>query len=444
MQPDFPIAQVAQGYQRKAELDNKTKLEQEQMLNQSIGAIGTIGQSLLDQKKRVAQALALGRTLGVDENLSRTLEPQQVIEAAKIQKGMIDPSFLQRVPGSVPAQPATPVAPAIPAAIPPAIQPGAASLINHNADLASTAATIPAPPPTAPPVMPFGGASTPTATAPASMPVPISAPPLKPKMINPATFNAMVKLGVIPPPDQKVVTQDAALANGSEPKGTRILPNEKTDTSTPGSAGYLKNQEKLEQQYTQLKAKALSNRSGGLGLEDAKVDQAIHLRRLVNQFYDPKTGQYNIPKSQYGELTNGLATLISPGGKPGIEVIHELQQRTAKGDLGGALAYMGVTDDQGNVPTGSTQSTLKMLVGSIDRQGEQAEQNRQGYFDYIHGQAPSDLEPTRIAKHDKQGLNSFSDFLTKAPDRLAASASPMSYSDTQKEKRYQEWKARQK
>lgn len=429
LQPSFPIATVIDAAGRNAKLQEEAREAGNKSLIDGLQSIGQVGQSIYDTKKRVAQSLALGKQFDIPDEVSRTMDPSQILQVGAIKKGQVDMNMLLNMlhPGtggttpSVTSLPPTPhVGTPAPAAAPTAIQPGASAAINHDADLASISPTIPTPTaPSIPPAMPFGGAS--TAPTPSPVPVPIPAPPVKPQMVNPATISAAAKMGVFNKPESVFqYTPEKGLEKvGEKNKGDQVITSQpKANTSEPGSAAYEKNQQKLEQQYTQLKAKALSNRSGGLGLEDAKVDQAIHLRRLVNQYYDPKTGNFNIPKSQYGELTNGLATLLSPGGRPGIEIIHALQQKTAEGDLGGALAYLGITDSNGNVPVGSTQSVLKMMVDSIDRQGDQAEQNRTGYFDYIHGQAPSDLDPARIAKHDKQGLNSYNAFLAKAPDRV--------------------------
>lgn len=180
-------------------------------------------------------------------------------------------------------------------------------------------------------------------------------------------------------------------------------------------------QDKLEQQYRTLLTKNLSNRSGGLGLEDAKVNQALHLQSLIDQSYDPSTGQYSVPKNLYGELTMGLARLVSPTGTVGIEAQKELMQRTAEGDLGGALSYLGVTDDNGNLPTGSTQGVLQLLAHSIARQGETAEANRKGYIDQMHGLAPTNLDPSIVSKFDKVQMgNSYVD----RPKQASQQANP--------------------
>jgi len=99
-------------------------------------------------------------------------------------------------------------------------------------------------------------------------------------------------------------------------------------------------QDRLEKIYGDRLAKITSNRSGGLGLQDAKVNQAIHLRSLVNQFYDPKSKSFNIPSAQYQELALGLASLVSNSNMALESTIQGIQQRTAAGDIQGALTYV--------------------------------------------------------------------------------------------------------
>lgn len=161
-----------------------------------------------------------------------------------------------------------------------------------------------------------------------------------------------------------------------------------------------KSQQKFEQEYRTVLQRGLSSRSGGLGLEDAKVQQANHLKSLLDQNFDPKTGDWNIPRVQLNELALGLARLTAPGGQAGEGMLKEFQQRTAKGDLAGFLTY--VTGDP--VPA-NTQAITKYLADSIDRQGKTAEQNRQGEMAYLRGLVPTDLSEDRRQKLEATSLN---------------------------------------
>lgn len=159
-------------------------------------------------------------------------------------------------------------------------------------------------------------------------------------------------------------------------------------------------QSKAEQEYRTVLARGLSSRSGGLGLEDSKVQQANHLLALLDQTYDPKTDTYNIPKVLQGELSAGLARLVAPGGQVGIGMLHEFEQRTAKGDLAGAMTYITGTP----FPT-ATQDIAKMLKDSILRQGQVALENREGEMRYLRGLAPTDLDEKRRTALEATSLN---------------------------------------
>ncbi len=149
-------------------------------------------------------------------------------------------------------------------------------------------------------------------------------------------------------------------------------------------------QQKLEQQGRQIIAKEFSARTGALGVENAKVNQANHLNALFSQYLDPKTGNYNIPKTQYAELAIGLATLVSPTGTPSEGTINNIMQSTGKGDLNNALTYAT------GVPfNGSSQEVFKNLIDSVDRQAETAQRNRQAALDNMKDLLPTDLEQSR-------------------------------------------------
>lgn len=153
-----------------------------------------------------------------------------------------------------------------------------------------------------------------------------------------------------------------------------------------------KNQAKFEQQYRGVLKSTLSSRSGGLGLEAGKVDQAQHLLALFNDNRDAN-GNFNLTGPMQLEAAIGLARLLSPTGVAQEGIINALSQKTAKGDLAGAITYL-----TGTPQTGNTQAVLKSLRDSIQRQGEVAVGNRATYLDQIRGMAPTDLSDDRKTK----------------------------------------------
>ncbi len=173
-------------------------------------------------------------------------------------------------------------------------------------------------------------------------------------------------------------------------------------------------QDKLEQRATQLLTKQLSSRSGGIGLQDNKVNAAIHARELINQSYDPKTGNYDVTQVPYGELAESVGSLLSGGTGSSEGRINSLKQKTAQGDLNAVISYFN-----GKPSNATSQDAIKQLVHIIDRQGEVSEDLRNQYIDGIK-KLPvfSELEPDRAQSLlDSNITNSFREHLKNAPDR---------------------------
>lgn len=185
------------------------------------------------------------------------------------------------------------------------------------------------------------------------------------------------------------------------------------------------NQQKLEKDYSTTLLKELSNRSGGLGLQDQKVNQAIHLNALVNQYATTDASgnvTYNIPTAQYGELVLGLANLLSASGSTSDADRQTLMSKTGSGDLKGALQYITGTPQNGN-----TQAIISNLVDSINRQGEVAQDLRDQDVALLQGLAPTDLDPDRKAALEQNLLPSFTD---KLQNTVAAQAQAKSIVNT--------------
>jgi hypothetical protein len=163
-------------------------------------------------------------------------------------------------------------------------------------------------------------------------------------------------------------------------------------------------QREMEQQYRTVLTKALSSRSGGLGLQQAKVDQANHLQALLTQYKSTDAQgnvTYNIPTSQYAELAMGLANLVSPSGSAESDR-KNIMAATAQSGLAGALQYI-----TGQPQNGNSQAIIKNLVDSINRQGQVANGLRDQYVSYMKGLAPTGLAQERIDALNKGVLPSF-------------------------------------
>lgn len=90
LKPSFPIASVIDAAQRKAQIEQQAKETGNAQLLQGLGAIGQIGKSYFDQKRQIAQSLALGRQLGISDDESRSMTPDQIVSVAKVKQGNVD------------------------------------------------------------------------------------------------------------------------------------------------------------------------------------------------------------------------------------------------------------------------------------------------------------------------------------------------------------------
>lgn len=188
-----------------------------------------------------------------------------------------------------------------------------------------------------------------------------------------------------------------------------------TDALNPDTSATSKHQDKLEKDYADRRSKVLSNKSGGLGLQDAKVNQAIDLRTAISQFYDPTTDKYNIPPSMHEELALGVAKLMSPSGTVAQELVDKLKQGTAREKLANAAIYLGIADPRSI--GGPTQDVAKLFVDTIDRQGQMAEHLRNHYEEGLKDLVPTGLDSKRKEHVDKADItNSFTKALNQAPD----------------------------
>lgn len=173
-------------------------------------------------------------------------------------------------------------------------------------------------------------------------------------------------------------------------------------------------QDRLEKQATDLLTKQLSSRSGGIGLQDNKVNAAIHARQLINQAYDPQTGDFNVTQVPYGELAESVGALLAGNSGSSEGRINSLKQKTAQGDLNATVSYF-----TGKPSNATSQDALKQLVHIIDRQGEVSEDLRDKYL--------SDLKKLPVFKqldddraqslYDSQLGSSYKDYLKEAPDQ---------------------------
>jgi len=254
---------------------------------------------------------------------------------------------------------------------------------------------------------------------------PASGRPLMPYEIQQAELQRTYKQHQMEDDPNSPVSQSMAAVLGSMlPKGSNLKGMNATtmkDMLGPviekyysaqmmGSRINNQEQDKLEQDYTQMLQKELSNRAGGLGLQDSKVNTAIQLQRVLNRYYDSKTDTYNVPPSVHTDLAVGYQSLLSLTGQANSDIVSKIQQGTAQEKLNNALIYMGFDPVQTG---GSTNSVLHMFAQNIKDQGTGAQQARQTYLNQLDARSPARLDPSnRQRLQSTLGLqNNFTDYL---------------------------------
>ena len=168
-------------------------------------------------------------------------------------------------------------------------------------------------------------------------------------------------------------------------------------------------QDKLEKFHTDRLTKVLSNRTGGLGLQDNKVNQALDLRTMVDGMQDQVTGEYKIPPAAHTELALGVAKLLSPTGVAAEGLVERLEQGTLQQKMANVAIFYGFDPKQVG---GTTQSVAEFMIKTIDRQGEIAETIRDKYMDGLKKTAPKGLDPDTVDNLNKIEItSSFKDYM---------------------------------
>lgn len=383
MQQQFPIAAVIDAAQKKGQLDNQTTLQQSQLFDSAMDKIGTVSQSLLDKRRRVAQSLAIGKQFDIPDNLSSAMEPDQVLKVGATKQGqgsMVqymltlhpelanNPQFIEAISGkkntTVPS-PATPGAslPRIPTNVPMALSP------KPEATLASASPTIPMPAHTeSAATMPFGGASTPTVTAP-PVPVPIAAPPVNPfagivdKPLTKGTIG-MIKMGMANRPESVFqYTPGQGLQKvGEKGKGDQVI------TSQPGTKES-NHEDTLEQNAINRIASIRGDPS--LGRIESQRDAAAI---AYNTIQKAKNEGRDITQTEYYD-TLGQLWKARTGSSPTDQAIKDLDINTIQGALNKKLTWVD------GKPRGATsQEVVNVLQRFIDDSGNQADKLHEGYM----------------------------------------------------------------
>lgn len=312
LKPSFPIAPVAELMANKGVKEYDARAKQNQQLVDGIQNIGTVATSLYAKRQKVAQALAIGRQFDIPDDVAKMMEPEEVLKVGAIKKGQIDMNSLLNLihPGTGGTTPQIPGTPAI--------APTTASAKPAPAQ-APVAAPV-SPSPTIPALSP--SPLTPSTTG--SMPVPIPAPPLTPRMVNQATMNAALKISAANRMDP-VVTQEKALADGSVAHGTHIVtPKSELEVGLKEQQFYQKEWDKLLKESDPLSA---SNRNP-LGLATRATFQA---NRALKTLSNPV-----VANQEAGNAMADIAAIYQGGSPTQFGMSHQ-QYETLYGKAQGLI-----------------------------------------------------------------------------------------------------------
>lgn len=358
MKQSFPMASVIEAAQRKAALEQQAQEQGNKSLIEGLQSIGQVGQSLVDKRMKVAQALALGKQFDIPEDQARLMSPEQVAQVGNIKKSNVDmrslllsmhpelgnnPTFMASFGSN-----ATTGQGAMPASQAPAPQPA------NGAVLASNVTTTP---------IPTGQSLTPSATE--QTPVPIQAPPAMPKTVNKATADMVMK-AYLANKQEPVVTRSQAEAQGGVSHGTHILPD----------ANNLPDK-KEQDTYWRDAVRGLQSIRGDTALKDIET-QRNAATQAYNRLKDIElTGKAPNPIDYVDIL--GQVYKARTGTAPTQEVLKEAKQVTGQAQFGKYWTYFS-----GQQMPGTSKDIASSLKDMVSHMGLQADELHDGYMQ-VHG-----------------------------------------------------------
>lgn len=349
LKPTFPMASVIDAAQRKAQLEQQFKTNANQQLVQGLDAIGQVGQSLVDKRMKVAQALALGKQFDIPDNIAKGMDPTQILQVGAIKKGQVDMTMLMSMlhPGFTPnvAPTATPAS-------------GTPSMPSNGAILASNSTATPIPTPS--PAIPQPAAQ----DIPASAPVPIPAPTVMPKMVNKATVDTALKIAGQQVP---VMTSAEGLAKGHVPKGT-VFKEE------PGNSLADK---KEQDAYWRDAVRGLQSIRGDTAMKDIETQRNAAIQGYNRLKQIEFSGKAPNPIDYIDIL--GQVYKARTGTAPTQEVLKEAKQATSQAAIGKFWTLA-----TGQQMPGTSKEIALSLKDMVTHMGLQADELHDGYMQ-VHG-----------------------------------------------------------
>lgn len=345
MKPSFPISSVIDAAQRQSILRQQMEQKGYEDLQKGFSDIATVADSLMERKRKVAQALALGRQFDIPDEISKTMEPAQILQVGTVKKGSVDMNMLLNL-------------------LHPGFSPGGTAATAPSPAPATPAAPVPATPAVAQPsVMPEPSVGQPL-TPPTTSQVPIAAPSVKPPMVNPGTLNAAVKLGAFNKPESvfQYIPGQGLKKVGEKNKGDQVV------TSQPGA--------KLDDEYDKLENQVITRIVGIRG--DKSLARTEEQRDAAIQAYNTiatvrKEGRLPNQLEYYDII--GQMWKARTGQSPTDQAIRDLDAKTLKGDLGKAYQYFS-----GDAAPRTTEGIMDAIQSFADTSGKQADKLHSGYM----------------------------------------------------------------
>jgi len=201
---------------------------------------------------------------------------------------------------------------------------------------------------------------------------------------------------VAPWMEKIIATREAAAQRAEAAKDRAALLQSNKDFTIGTRAN--QHQDKLEKEYRDMLNKSVTSVRSPLGIEERKLDAAVHVMTMLEAAYNPETKQYEIPPSMHQELAMGMASLLGGGTAPSESMIEELRQATAREGLAGALIWAGFDPKKIG---GTTQSVTNFFEHAIHRQALTSQKNRDVYVRQFREKAPTGLSDERRDYIDK-------------------------------------------
>lgn len=358
MKPQFPIASVISAAQQNAQLQQQARQQGQQSLLEGLQSIGQIGQTLVDHRRSMAQALALGHALGMAPEETQGMMPDQVLEAAKIKQSSIQmPQMMMMMHPEL------------------ANNPGFAKYMQPHSQQQPTQLTSGTPD--------QGGASLiSTGTDQQQQPTPPTAPPMQMPMVNKATAALASRFALANKPEKvyQYVQGKGLVEVGTKHKGDQVITSNPADTISRENS---KEQDKLEQQARQ----GLQSVRGDISIKnvEAQRDAAITAYNRLKQI--EFSGKAPNPVDYVDIL--GQVYKARTGTAPTDVVLRDARQQTAEGNFG--KVYTFFTGNQAPATSKEIASSLKDMVAHM---GLQADELHSGYMQ-VHG---ADIFPTGLEK----------------------------------------------